>query len=301
MTDPADIDMAPFDSAGFWARIMSSATEGSRFVYTWESVTKSDVGYDTWVTDSPARTGSAYNASEEPTGVVYSPVPLGAVVWVWPVSASQATPAVAVDEYWFNGGSGGGGTPTGDVVCELWDEWSPTTVYRAGEKVCYKPAGHDFYFVYSAVNAGASATTPNTGGSNWTLVTSGSDEAVWNVGATYTLGEVVRYGTTYQERVYTCAVATSTGESPTGFPASWTPGDGIVYGITQWPPLDPITPFEPIAIPYSVRLQHNARYNESTHRLLLYYTDTTYNSLGIVTGMDAIVEETQTTAVEDVD
>jgi hypothetical protein len=95
--------------------------------------------------------------------------------------------------------------------------------------------------------------------------------------------------------VYNCLTAGTVGESPDSS-ENWEvvmDGETEVVGITSWPNT-PLTA-------YCTRIRTNGRYNNTTHVLSTCYTVTTFNSLGAVIGMDAIVIETMTTAVPDVD
>ncbi len=95
--------------------------------------------------------------------------------------------------------------------------------------------------------------------------------------------------------VYNCLTGGTVGESPDAS-VNWEvvqEDDVDVVGITSWPNT-PLTA-------YKTRIRTNGRYNNTTHVLSTNYTVTTFNSLGVVIGMDAIVIETMTTAVPDVD
>jgi hypothetical protein len=107
----------------------------------------------------------------------------------------------------------------------------------------------------------------------------------------YRLGEHVML----DDLVYNCLTAGTVGESPDSS-ENWEvvqEDDVDVVGITSWPNT-PLTA-------YKTRVRTNGRYNNTTHVLSTCYTVTTFNSLGAVIGMDAIVIETMTTAVPDVD
>lgn len=95
--------------------------------------------------------------------------------------------------------------------------------------------------------------------------------------------------------VYNCLTGGTVGESPDSS-VNWEvvqEDDEDVVGITSWSTA--------LGTAYKTRIRTNGRYNNVSHVLSTSYTVTTFNSLGAVIGMDAIVVETMTTAVPDVD
>ena len=185
---------------------------------------------------------------------------------------------------------------SGGIILELHEVWDGDVIYRLNERVCFKPSGSTYYYVYKCldITAGASDSPDAVGSTKWELITKGIENAEWSDATAYTVGAKVRFGTLFQHKVYTCAVTTTAGQSPSTNPDNWTEGDEVIYGLEKFPP---VVDDKKYKVPFSVWLLTNSRYNQLTHMIYVYWSVTTYDINQKMMSMELITEVSVTEAI----
>lgn len=183
--------------------------------------------------------------------------------------------------------------PTGGIPLELAEVWNTGVQYRLAEHVCYAIPDSIYYNIYECIDSTATSGDIPDESSKWQVITSGSDIDLWAEG-TYTSGQSVRYGSTYQESIYVASAETSGNPTTSG----WTKSYDVVYGIKEFPPLSGTTEF---IVPFYTLEQTNSRYNMRTHELQITQTKTTYNKAQKLAKKELLTKVIQTTAVPDED